>query len=119
MARVSEARKAERLNYAWRLLQRGDDLSDLVERMAHDCAISARQAYRYLEQARSLKAPVAIGDEKVAFTVKLPRGLVLQVRDYARARRLSLSALAGPTRCALRAACDATAIARCISACTF
>jgi predicted DNA-binding transcriptional regulator YafY len=93
MARISDARKAERLNHAWRLLQRGDDLSDLVERMARDCAISERQAYRYLAQARSLKAPVAITDEKTAFTVKLPRGLVQQVREYARARRLSLSEL--------------------------
>ena len=89
----SEARKAERLNHAWRLLQHGDDLSDLVEQMARDCAISERQAYRCLEQAGSLKAPVAIADEKVAFTVKLPRGLVQQVREYARARRLSLSEL--------------------------
>jgi len=95
MARISDAHKAERLNYAWRLLQHGDDLSSLVERMAHDCAISPRQAYRYLEQARSLKAPVTIGDEKVAFTVKLPRSLVRQVREYARARRLSLSELVG------------------------
>jgi len=55
MARISDARKAERLNHAWRLLQHGDDLGDLVERMARDCAISERQAYRYLEQARSLK----------------------------------------------------------------
>jgi predicted DNA-binding transcriptional regulator YafY len=84
MARISDARKAERLNYAWRLLQRGDHLGEAVERMARDCAISARQAYRYLEQARSLKAPV-----------KLPRGLVRQVRDYARTRRLSLSELVG------------------------
>src|ERR1700751_2704664 len=95
MARISDAHKAERLNYAWRLLQRGDDLSSLVERMAQDCAISPRQAYRYLEQARSLKAPVTIGDEKVAFTVKLPRSLVGQVREYARVRRLSLSQLVG------------------------
>ena len=54
MARISDARKAERLNHAWRLLQHGDDhgddLSDLVEQMARDCAISERQAYRYLEQ---------------------------------------------------------------------
>jgi hypothetical protein len=89
------ARLTKRLNYAWRLLQHGDNLSNLVERMAHDCAISTRQAYRYLEQARSLKSPVAIGDEKVAFTVKLPRSLVRQVREYARARRLSLSDLVG------------------------
>ena len=95
MARISDARKVERLNHAWRLLQHGGDLSEAAERMARDCAISARQAYRYLEQARSLKAPVVVGDEKVAFTVKLPRGLVRQVRDYARARRLSLSELVG------------------------
>jgi enoyl-CoA hydratase/carnithine racemase len=95
MARIRDARKAERLNYAWRLLQRGDDLSKAAEHMARDCAISPPQAYRYLEQARSLKVPVAVGDEKVAFTVKLPRGLVRQVRDYARARRLSLSELVG------------------------
>jgi predicted DNA-binding transcriptional regulator YafY len=74
MARISDARKAERPNHAWRLLQHGGDLSEAAERMARDCAISTRQAYRYLEQARSLKAPVAVGDEKVAFTVKLPRG---------------------------------------------
>jgi predicted DNA-binding transcriptional regulator YafY len=93
MARISDARKAERLNYAWRLLQHGDDVGEAVERMARGYAISKRQAYRYLEQARSLEAPVAIGEKKVAFTVKLPQGLVGQVRDYARARRLSLSEL--------------------------
>lgn len=93
MARVSQVRKAERLNYAWRLLQHTDDLAEAVEQMARECAISARQAYRYLAQARSLKAAVAVGDEKIAFTVKLPRGLVRQVRNYARAKRLSLSEL--------------------------
>jgi predicted DNA-binding transcriptional regulator YafY len=95
MARISDARKAERLNHAWRLLQHGGELSGAAEQMARDCAISVRQAYRYLAEARRLTAPVAVGDEKVAFTVKLPRGLVRQVRDYARARRLSLSELVG------------------------
>jgi predicted DNA-binding transcriptional regulator YafY len=95
MARISDARKAERLNQAWRLLQRGGELSAAAAWMAREYAISMRQAYRYLAQARSLKAPVAVGEEKVAFTVKLPRGLVRQVRDYARARHLSLSELVG------------------------
>jgi predicted DNA-binding transcriptional regulator YafY len=95
MARISDARKAERLNQAWRLLQRGGELRTVAEWMAREYTISMRQAYRYLAQARSLKAPVAVGDEKIAFTVKLPRGLVRQVRDYARTRRLSLSELVG------------------------
>lgn len=95
MARISDARKAERLNQAWQLLQHGSELSAAAAWIAREYAISARQAYRYLAQARGLKAPVAVGDEKVAFTVKLPRGLVREVRDYARARRLSLSELVG------------------------
>jgi hypothetical protein len=60
---------------------------------ARDCLISPRQAYRYLEEASQLTAPVPVGDEKIAFTVKLSRGLVAQVRSYARIKRLSLSEL--------------------------
>lgn len=56
MARISDARKAERLNYAWRLLQRGDDLSKAAEHMARDCAISPPQAYRYLEQGAQFES---------------------------------------------------------------
>jgi predicted DNA-binding transcriptional regulator YafY len=103
MARISDARKAERLNQAWRLLQHGGELRTAAEWMAREYAISARQAYRYLAQARGLKAPVAVGDEKVAFTVKLPGGLVRQVRDYARVQRLSLSELVGRALCRSRA----------------
>jgi len=76
MTRVNQARKAERLNYARRLLQRVDNLSDAVKQMARECSISPRQAYRYLEDAGRLKGPVSVGEEKIAFTVKLPRSLV-------------------------------------------
>jgi predicted DNA-binding transcriptional regulator YafY len=74
MVRVNQVRKAERLNHARRLLRRMDHLPDAVARMARDCSISPRQAYRYLEEASHLTAPVPIGDEKIAFTVKLSRG---------------------------------------------
>ena len=56
-----------------------------------DCSISPRQAYRYLEQAQQLKAPVPPGESKLAFTVKLPRGLIQRVREYATKKRLSIS----------------------------
>src|SRR5215472_1567252 len=62
-------------------------------RDARACAISPRQAYRYLQEARHLTEPVPVGDQKVAFTVKLSRRLVTQVRSYARAKRLTLSEL--------------------------
>ncbi len=93
MVRVNQVRKAERLNHARQLLRRVDHLPDAVARMARDCSISPRQAYRYLEEASHLTAPVPVGDEKIAFTVKLSRGLVAQVRSYARTKRLSLSEL--------------------------
>ena len=87
MARASESQKAERLNRARDLLRHVDQLSEAVERLAQDCSISSRQAYRYLEQAQQLKGPVP----KLAFTVKLPHSLIQRVRAYAAIKRLSIS----------------------------
>ena len=81
--RASQVLKAKRLNHARSLLQRCPHLPDAVAHMMRDSALSPRQAYRYLEQARRLKQPVPIGDPKIAFTVKLSRKLVEQVRTRA------------------------------------
>ena len=94
MARANGIQKAERLNHARGLLQRFDHLSDAVERMVRDCAVSRRQAYRYLEEARRLKRAVAVGETKIAFTVKLPQSLVERLRSYASATGVSLSEIA-------------------------
>lgn len=91
MARASDIQKAERLNRARALLQHVEQLSDAAERLARDCSISPRQAYRYLEQAQQLKAPVPPGESKLAFTVKLPHSLIQRVREYATKKRLSIS----------------------------
>ena len=91
MPRASETQKAERLNRARVLLLQADQLSDAVEQLAQDCSISLRQAYRYLEQAQSLKQPVPPSEAKLAFTVKLPHSLVRRVRTFAAAKRLSIS----------------------------
>lgn len=91
MSRANEAQKAERLNRARKLLQRFEELPDAVERLAEDCAISPRQAYRYLQQAQRLKEPVAVTESKLAFTLKLTPSLIQRVRLYASVRRLSIS----------------------------
>jgi predicted DNA-binding transcriptional regulator YafY len=91
MPRASENQKAERLNRARDLLRHVDQLSDAVEQLARDCFISPRQAYRYLEQAQRLKRPVPPSEAKLAFTVKLPHGLVGRVRTFAAAKGLSIS----------------------------
>lgn len=91
MGRASEAQKAERLNHARVLLQQIDQLPEAVERLARDCSISSRQAYRYLQQAQRLKEPVPVSEPKLAFTVKLPHGLIQRVRLYASVKRISIS----------------------------
>ena len=91
MPRASQTQNAERLNRARDLLLQADQLSDAVEQLAQDCSISPRQAYRYLEQAQRLKAPVLPSEGKLAFTVKLPHSLVQRVRTFAAAKGLSIS----------------------------
>src|SRR5690348_9340650 len=91
MGRATTPEKAERLNRARKLLQPFDYLPDAVARMAKLFGSSPRQAYRYLQQAQLLAKPVPIGDLKVAFTVKLSRGLVQRLRAFAKRTDLSLS----------------------------
>jgi hypothetical protein len=93
MGRANEAEKAERLNRARNLLRHFNELPEAVERLARDCSISPRQAYRYLQEAQRLKGPVAVpvSEAKSAFTVKLSRTLIQRVRRYASASGLSIS----------------------------
>ena len=91
MPRATDAQKAERLNRARVLLRQVDQRSAAAGRLARDCSLSPRQAYRYLEQARLLKGPVPPVEAKLAFTVKLPHSLIQGVRLYAAAKRLSIS----------------------------
>ena len=91
MPRANDAQRAERLNHALVLLRQVDHFSEAVERLAQDCSISPRQAYRYLEQAQRLKGPVVAAEAKLAFTVKLPHSLIQRIRAYATAKGLSIS----------------------------
>ena len=93
ISRASQVLKAKRLNHARDLLRRFQHLPDAVSRMVRDSALSPRQAYRYLQQARHLKQPLPVSDTKVAFTVKLSRQLVRQVRTRTQETGLFLSEL--------------------------
>jgi predicted DNA-binding transcriptional regulator YafY len=90
MSRATETEKAVRLNRARDLLRQAPALPAAVERLAQECAISPRQAYRYLQQAQRLTAPVPVGEAKRAFTVKLPHSLIRRVRVYATATGTSI-----------------------------
>ena len=66
------------------------EVADAAERLAREFSLSRRQAYRYLEQATALSAPVAAVESTVAITFKLPVRTVRTLRAYARRSGLTL-----------------------------
>src|SRR2546425_1114487 len=76
MRRATESQKGERLNLARGWLRQGLSPTEASERLVATAGVSHRQAYRYVEQAQRLKAPVPVEDAKIAFTVKLSQSLM-------------------------------------------
>ena len=91
MSRATTVERTIRLNRARALLREGPALPAAAERLAQECAISPRQAYRYLQRAARLARPVPVAEAKQAFTVKLPGSLIRRVRLYATATGSSIS----------------------------
>lgn len=53
-----------------------------MKALAAEYGMSLRQAYRYIQEAERLDAELPVPDATMAFTVKLPTGLINAVRDY-------------------------------------
>jgi hypothetical protein len=90
MTRATKAHKARLLNAAYRLLGQRMETADAARQLADEFALSLRQAYRYLEQAAALGAPVPVVEPTVAITFKLPVSIVRALRAYARRSGLTL-----------------------------
>jgi hypothetical protein len=93
MARSTKPDKARQLNAAHHLLQRGVPLPEAVRRMSREFDLSARQAYRYLEQATHLDRPVEVSEVTVPITLKVPVGTARLLRAYARSSGLTIGAI--------------------------
>jgi hypothetical protein len=83
MPRASATEHARRLNFALDGLRQGLSPAEAAGRLAASARISRRQAHRYVEGARRLKAPVPAVEPKIVFTVKLPERLVERLHQYA------------------------------------
>ena len=90
MARATKADKARLLNVAYRLLGRQASVADAARHLADTRALSRRQAYRYLQEAAALRAPVPRVAPTVAITLKLPVHTVRALRVQARRRGLTI-----------------------------
>jgi predicted DNA-binding transcriptional regulator YafY len=89
MSRATKADKTRLLNAAYELLEH--ERADAAQRLTRRFGLSRRQAYRYLEEASSLRAPLPVVEPTVAVTFKLPMSTVRALHAYARRRRLTLS----------------------------
>jgi hypothetical protein len=91
MARATKTQKSQHLNAAYGLLSRGTTMAEAATTLARERGISLRQAYRYLEHARTIGHAVPVVDASVPVTFKIPRGVVNQLRAYSTSSRLTLS----------------------------
>ena len=90
MTRATKAHKARLLNVAYRLLAQQTEVADAARQLEDEFALSRRQAYRYLEQAAALSAPVPVVEPTVSITFKLPVSMVRALRAYARSSGFTL-----------------------------
>ena len=93
MTRSTKTQKALNLNAAHGLLSRGIGVAEAATILAQERGISRRQAYRYLEHARTITHVVPIGEASVAATFKIPRDVLTQLRSYSARSGLTLSAI--------------------------
>jgi predicted DNA-binding transcriptional regulator YafY len=93
MPRSTQTDKARQLNVAHRLLKRNVALPEAAQRLARQFGLSLRQAYRYLEAAAELDAPVEVAEATIPVTLKLPPPTVRALRAYARSSGLTIGAI--------------------------
>jgi len=93
MPRSTDTQKARRLNAAYGLLVRGLSVADMT--LSSDFAISRRQAYRYVRQARTLEAPLPVTEPAIAVTVKLPGDVARRLRAHAASSGLTQGEIIG------------------------
>jgi predicted DNA-binding transcriptional regulator YafY len=93
MSRSTQANKARQLNMAQRLLKSKVALPEAAQRLSHQFGLSLRQAYRYLQAAAELDAPVEVVEATVPITLKLPPATVRLLRAYAGSSGLTMGAI--------------------------
>ena len=93
VGRASGVEQTKRLNMAVDLLEKNATPQEVVSSLVLHCGLSPRQAYRYVQQAQQACRPAPLPEKKSIFTVRLPIGLIQQVRRQARDRGEPISDL--------------------------
>jgi len=91
MTRASKIERTLRLNAALAALREHGATATATKALAAEYGMSLRQAYRYVQEAEGLDTELPVPDRTMAFTVKLPTGLISALRGYARRTGRTLS----------------------------
>lgn len=91
MKRSQHSELAERINQAHALLEQQKPHTSIVEQLMDTYGVSQIQAYRYVQQAKAHKQKLAIPENSVVFTVKLPPSLIRGVKEFAVSQGTSIS----------------------------
>lgn len=91
MTRTTNPERAQRINMALALIKSKASFSEVATALVKRYGISKRQAYRYVQEAQQIGKQVPVPDKKMAFTVKISRGLIRAVRQYANSTGKTLS----------------------------
>jgi predicted DNA-binding transcriptional regulator YafY len=91
MTKASKIERTQRLNAALAALQEHSVTAVAAKALAAKYGMSLRQAYRYVKEAEGMDTELPLPDRTIAFTVKLPMGLITSLRGFARRRGRTLS----------------------------
>ena len=90
MTRSSNTDKTHRLNAAFHLLAQGYTLAEAAEALTQQFGLSRRQAYRYLQEAQEIDAPVLVASPSIPITIKIPADVVKRLRSHAQTSGMAI-----------------------------
>ena len=90
MARSTQAQKSQRLNAAYGLLVQGCDVAEAAQKLSQQFALSRRQAYRYVHEARTMSEPALPSEATVPITLNLPGSVAAALRAQAKSSGLTI-----------------------------
>ena len=91
MTRSSNTDKTHRLNAAFDLLAKSYTLAEAAEMSpTQQFGLSRRQAYRYLQDAQEIDAPVLVASPSIPITIKIPADVVSRLRSYAQTSGMTI-----------------------------
>ena len=85
MSRSNGAERAQRLNAAFDLLTQGHAVASAAAMLTEEFGLSQRQAYRYLQEAQTIKRPGAGLGAQRGLHRQVPEDIATKLRAHAHA----------------------------------